>query len=167
MRISGLDPEVLADLRAREQSAGDRTRHRKARNPWAPDVDPPVEHWPCRGGCGRMIGVGQEAVTALAIMNARLVVERKEAISKAKVMWCPACKKRDDDLAALQRRPHEQREMPLDNPNRRRHPCCLGSACLNPHPYHLASECFDLEMAKATHERSSGMPTGARKRGSR
>lgn len=27
--------------------------------------------------------------------------------------------------------------------------CCLGSDCLNPHPYHLASECFDLEMAKA------------------
>lgn len=28
--------------------------------------------------------------------------------------------------------------------------CCLGAACLNPHPYHLASECFDLEMAEAT-----------------
>jgi len=26
--------------------------------------------------------------------------------------------------------------------------CCLGAACLNPHPYHLAYECFDLEMAE-------------------
>lgn len=28
--------------------------------------------------------------------------------------------------------------------------CCLGAACLNPHPYHFASECFDLEMAEAS-----------------
>lgn len=28
--------------------------------------------------------------------------------------------------------------------------CCLGTACLNPHPYHLACECFDAEMAEAT-----------------
>lgn len=28
--------------------------------------------------------------------------------------------------------------------------CCLGSACLNPHPYHLVYECFDLEMAEAS-----------------
>ena len=28
--------------------------------------------------------------------------------------------------------------------------CCLGSACLNPHPYHFASECFDLEMAESS-----------------
>jgi hypothetical protein len=27
--------------------------------------------------------------------------------------------------------------------------CCLGSACLNPHPYHLAYECFNIEMAVA------------------
>jgi len=27
--------------------------------------------------------------------------------------------------------------------------CCLGDACLNPHPNHTASECFDREMAEA------------------
>ena len=26
--------------------------------------------------------------------------------------------------------------------------CCLGDACLNPHLYHTASECFDLEMCQ-------------------
>ena len=29
-------------------------------------------------------------------------------------------------------------------------PCCLGKDCLNPHPYHFAFECFDLEMAEAS-----------------
>lgn len=28
-------------------------------------------------------------------------------------------------------------------------PCCLGAACLHPDPFHIASECFDLEMAEA------------------
>ena len=35
------------------------------------------------------------------------------------------------------------------NPDRDGDGCCLGSECLNPHPYHLAAECFDLEMARA------------------
>jgi len=30
--------------------------------------------------------------------------------------------------------------------------CCLGATCLNPHPHHLAYECFDVEMAEAGYD---------------
>lgn len=37
-----------------------------------------------------------------------------------------------------------------DDPDADPDECCLGSACLNPHPYHFASECFDIEMAESS-----------------
>lgn len=33
--------------------------------------------------------------------------------------------------------------------------CCMGDACLNPHPHHTAAECFDLEMAQAWEEEAN------------
>lgn len=119
-RLPGLDPEALADLRAREASTGDRSRSRRAVNPFAAAATVEfVEHWPCRGGCGTMVGATQEATTALAVLNARLVTQRQAPIAKAKVLWCPTCKARDDGLAQAQRdgererrRPHEQTEFP-------------------------------------------------------
>ena len=33
--------------------------------------------------------------------------------------------------------------------------CCLGSDCLNPHPYHFSYECFDLEMAEAAEQQGT------------
>lgn len=117
-RIS--DPEVLDDLRRRNESERDTMRSREARNPFT--AGPVAEHWPCRGGCSRMIGVDASDVENLAIANRKLVARRERPIGKHEVMWCPDCKRADDETRAAQRRPHEQREMPLDNPNRRRHP---------------------------------------------
>lgn len=115
MRPPGLDPEVLADLRAREASERDPTRSRSDPTAWtAPAI---VEHWPCRGGCGAMIGVTREAVEALASSNAMLARRRDQPIAKSKVMWCPECKRRDDELAAMQRearRPSRQTEMAIE-----------------------------------------------------
>lgn len=112
-RPYGLDPEVLADLRRREASERDPSRARRDPTDWTPPVI--VEHWPCRGGCGQMVGVTREAIDALATGNALLAKRREPPISKAKVVWCPDCKRRDDELAAMEReaaaakrRPHEQ-----------------------------------------------------------
>lgn len=117
MRIPGLDPEVLADLRARERSERDPSRTSSHSDPYAWTEPAIVEHWPCRGGCGAMIGVTREAVDALATSNAMLAKKREAPIAKGKVVWCPDCKRADDELAAAQRRPHKQTEMAGVNTN--------------------------------------------------
>lgn len=110
-RFPGLDPEDLATLRAHQREPG-ATRSRRARNPFADAATVEhVEHWPCRGGCGRMIGVTAEGVEAFAIANAELAVRGERPVAKAQVMWCPDCKRRDDELAQAQRRPHQQQHM--------------------------------------------------------
>jgi hypothetical protein len=109
-RFPGLDPEILADLRAREQSVDDRARHRRVRNPWADAARVVfVEHWPCAKGCGAMVGITQEAVTALTILNGQLAVERQRPIAKAQAVPCEVCKRADDAAEQARRRPHEQR----------------------------------------------------------
>jgi hypothetical protein len=112
---ANLDPEVLADLRLRDSSD-------------APPVF--VEHWPCKG-CGVMVGITREVLDTHAMFNRQLVKRRESPLPKR--AQCDDCKRRDQDMARMEReakeaarRPHEQREMPLgnplDNPNRRRHP---------------------------------------------
>lgn len=96
---SDFDPEVLADLRFRDASEGDRTRSRSA--VYAPAAI--VEHWPCRKRCGAMVGVTEVALDAFEANNRRLVQMRLQPMAKHEVMWCPDCKRRDDELAALQR----------------------------------------------------------------
>lgn len=100
-RQPGLDPEVIDDLRRREASERDPSRSRRDPSAWTPPEI--VEHWPCRGGCGQLVGVTREAVEAREGANRRLAARREQPIAKDKIMWCPACKKRDDDLAAMQR----------------------------------------------------------------
>jgi len=122
LRVPGLDPEVLADLRRREASEGDRTRSRETALAFDPT---PVEHWPCRSGCGAMVPVPQAALDTLAIMNGALARRREPPLSKAKIALCDECRQRDEDLAAMQRearRPMRQAEMQLGDPNRRSRP---------------------------------------------
>lgn len=121
------DPEVLADLRLRERTARER---KDRRGPDGLDVgqdpdglspaiaalyeispDPDVEHWPCRGGCGRMVGVPQAGVDGLAQSNRQLAARRDRPIGKHEVMWCPDCKRREDEERAARLRPHEQSEL--------------------------------------------------------
>lgn len=124
-RFPGLDPEVLADLRDRERSAHDLTRARRARNPFADAAKVEhVEHWPCRGGCGAMIGVTAETCEAFAILSAERVRRGDRPLAKAQAVWCPDCKCRDEELAQAQRdgerarrRPHQQTAMILERPD--------------------------------------------------
>lgn len=118
-RLPGLDPEVLADLRRREASERDPSRTRSDPSAWTEPAI--VEHWPCRKGCGAMVGVTREAVDTLATANRMLASRREQPIAKAKVMWCPECKARDDELARMEtaaRRPMKQTEMPGTSPAR-------------------------------------------------
>jgi len=117
-RLPGLDPEILADLRRREASEGDRSRSRETARAFDPS---PVEHWPCRCGCGAMVPVPQAALDTLAIMNAALARRREAPLSKAKIALCDECRRRDEDLAAMQReaqRPRQQAEMQFDGPTK-------------------------------------------------
>jgi hypothetical protein len=114
-RPPALDPEVLADLRARERSESDRSRVGEFTF-----GDPTiVEHWPCRTGCGAMLGVTDATIFALDVHNALLARRREQPIAKTKVMWCPKCKAKDDELAAMQRRPMRQTELNVDEKARK------------------------------------------------
>jgi len=95
------DPEVAADLirRARSERDASRTGEMSFGNPAI------VDHWPCRKRCGAMVGVTEAAVHAFETNNRKLVDMRMEPMGKHEVMWCPDCKRRDDELAALQRGP--------------------------------------------------------------
>lgn len=124
------DPEVLADLALRERTAHERADRRTPAglepgqdlDGLSPSLaklydaapDPIVEHWPCRGDCGTMVGVTKVGVDEYAAMNRRLRSMRQEPVPKSKVMWCPDCKKRDEELAQMARRPAEQLGMKLD-----------------------------------------------------
>lgn len=106
------DPEIAADLVRRARSERDPSRTREASNPFgAPTL---VEHWPCRGGCGLMVGVTREGVDAFAAMNCELRRRREPEVPKHKVMWCPKCKARDDDLARAQRDAREAARRPRE-----------------------------------------------------
>lgn len=109
-RPFGPDPEVLADLhrRDRSESARDRTGEFTFGDPTI------VEHWPCRTGCGAMVGVTDATIFALGVHNQLLQTMREPPIAKAKVMWCPECKRNDDELVAAQRRPMRQTEDNVD-----------------------------------------------------
>lgn len=118
------DPNVAVELdrqarAARAQSAEEiddgrpRARPDPARNPFAVPGKT-VERWPCRGGCGVLIEVTADTVRALEVANAELRRRRDEPIAKSKVMWCPDCRRRDDELRAMQRRPHEQTRLGLE-----------------------------------------------------
>ena len=116
------DQEIAADLIARARSERDPNLTREPINPFGPPAI--VEHWPCRGGCGQMIGVPREGIDAFVAMNRELRRRRDPEVPKHKVMWCPKCKKRDDELARAQaearataRRPREQLGMQLDAPS--------------------------------------------------
>lgn len=103
-RLPGLDPEVLADLRAREASENDRDRMRETALAFG---DPaPIEHWPCRG-CGAMVGIPQAALDAHAALDR--LARKRDGRPLARTIPCDACKRKDDELVAAQRRPHEQR----------------------------------------------------------
>lgn len=100
IRPLGPDPEVLADLRARNRSESDRERTGEFTF-----GDPTiVEHWPCRTGCGAMVGVTEATLFALDVHNAQLKSKREAPIAKGKVMWCPECKRKDDEFAQAARR---------------------------------------------------------------
>jgi hypothetical protein len=117
--IPELDSEVADDLTRRSASERDPGRSRGPVT-WAQlgKPAPIVEQWPCRGGCGTMIGVDAADVENLAIANRKLVARGERPIDKAEVMRCPACRAKElaqiakKNAAALLPR---QTEIPTDN----------------------------------------------------
>lgn len=122
------DPEVRADLALRERTARERSDRRgpagldRGQDPdgLSPALArlydsvpaPVVEHWPCRGGCGTMVGVPREGIEEFDAMNARLRAMRQAPVPKTQVMACPNCLRAEDAARQAQRRPHQQRQIP-------------------------------------------------------
>lgn len=102
----------LTDEQLREATERDMTRTRPRPGAWTPPVI--VEHWPCKG-CSVLVGMTKDAIDLHAMFNRQLERRREPPLTKRAL--CPDCKRRDEELVAAQRRPHEQTEMPL---NRRR-----------------------------------------------
>ncbi len=122
------DPEVAEDLIHRARSERDRDRTGE----FTFGDATVVESWPCRTRCGEMVGVTAAAIFAFDTNNRRLEKLRERPMGKHEVMWCPDCKRLDDEERAAARRLHEQTEiastpaeerpswMPTPNPKYRR-----------------------------------------------
>jgi hypothetical protein len=115
---SELDPEVADDLARRSASERDTGRRRQLVRELP---EPVVEHWPCRTGCGAMVGQTAYGIAAWNEANEKLVAWRQKPLTKLEVMWCPACKARDEKRLADERAaalPPRQTEIPTtDNPD--------------------------------------------------
>lgn len=110
------DPEVSADLARREASERDARRRRQLLRE---RPDPVVESWPCRTGCGAMIGQTPTGIAAWEENNALLISAGMRPMTKLEVMWCPSCRAAEERRLAAERasaRPH-QTEPTDDDPN--------------------------------------------------
>jgi hypothetical protein len=94
------DPEVSADIARREASERDVSRRRQLARELP---DPIVEHWPCRTGCGAMVGQTAAGIEAWREANEKLTGWRMKPLTKAEVMWCPACKAKDEQRMTEER----------------------------------------------------------------
>ena len=145
-RPPATDPEVLADLRFRDESEHDRTRsslvdcddckhhvrdHDCNVGPCSkcecqefvrgggPRWAPPriVERWPCTG-CNALVEMTAEALDVFEQMNRQLVRRGERPLSRR--IPCSSCKAREVEQEQARRRPHEQRLLPgADNQTRR------------------------------------------------
>lgn len=99
------DPEVAADLALRAASERDTTRTR-GHGVYGYVQPPTVEHWPCRGGCGVMVAITQEALHAAAVHDRELARRREAPIPRAKCVFCDKCRALGVDIAAERNRKH-------------------------------------------------------------
>ena len=78
------DPEILADLRRRNDSERDQSRTRPLG--WtAPAI---VEHWPC-ASCNAMVGMTRDAIDLRAMYNRVLARRRDRPLEKRAL--CSSC----------------------------------------------------------------------------
>lgn len=90
------DPEIIADMRARNRVAGglDRPIEVAPKGPlggaWAPPEI--VEGWACRARCGRFVPATAEALARWADANRALQRRGLEPIGKHEVLFCASCK---------------------------------------------------------------------------
>jgi hypothetical protein len=102
-----VDPEVAADIAKRDASERDRTRKRDANYGWTKPIE--VAQWPCRGRCGAIVGVTQEAVDALATGNRRVEQLGQIPIEPAHCVFCADCRARGQALVPDRNRKHSDR----------------------------------------------------------
>lgn len=99
-----VDPEVLADIELRDRTRRERPNASAALYAWTPTPD--VEHWPCRAGCGRMVGVPQEALDAAITFDRQLARTNEPPLNRAKIVFCSTCKASGMKFAAETNRRH-------------------------------------------------------------
>lgn len=86
------DPEVLADLRFRDESERDSSRQRTARYDWRPAEDEPVELWRCRNPkCSRKAMAYREHVDSAAMFDGQLASRDETPLDRSKILYCESC----------------------------------------------------------------------------
>ncbi len=100
---TGLDPEVLADLRLREATERDATRSREMPKYVAPRI---VERVPCRARCGQLADWTDEAEQAFETFNRALAAKADAPLDKTKIAFCSACVDEGRKLIADNSRKH-------------------------------------------------------------
>lgn len=86
-----LDPEVAADIALRESSVHDRTRTRGA-GVYAWSTPVVVDRWRCRGNCGGIVTVTEEAQHALEVNNRQLARKNEPPLDTNKIAFCEKCR---------------------------------------------------------------------------
>lgn len=88
------DEEVRADFFKREDSERDQTRNREMRPAFAGGSI--VAHWLCRGGCGALCEVTEDACEGMVVFNRRLRALGEQPLDTARIVFCADCRKVDE-----------------------------------------------------------------------
>jgi hypothetical protein len=105
-----MDPEVLADIKLREETRRDSTRTRGAAvYSWRPPET--VAVWPCKA-CKCLVEVAQDPVDWFNLFNRELAKRGEEPLDKAKIAYCDRCRIEFRRTGADRRRAEVERMRP-------------------------------------------------------
>jgi len=93
----------------RSDSMRDRSRSRTADYQWSKPVY--VTSWPCRGRCGALVPITQDAIDRAEIFDRRLAEVgdengNREPIDRARIVFCDACRDAGRKMAPENKRRH-------------------------------------------------------------
>lgn len=154
------DPEVAADLARQAASLRDPTR---TKGDGVYDWRPPaiLESWPCRGGCGEMVGMTAEAIDAAKVCNRRLAALGEKLLSKRELAVCEPCRAEERKAERDRDRARAQSIAALSN-ELRRGVLPWREAAIADELRGLGVERPEQLIKQITDEKRNAAPTGAR-----
>lgn len=99
-----VDPEVQADIDLRESTRRERSPARLEVYNWTePRI---VDRWRCRGNCGGIVAVTEEAQHALEVHNRELANRGETPLDTNKIAFCEKCREQGVGIGAERNRRH-------------------------------------------------------------